>query len=120
MDTFDVIVIGGGPTGENVADRAVKGGLTAALVEHELFGGECSYWACMPSKALLRPIELQAAARRIPGLPVGELDAAKVLARRDSFTSHWDDSGQERWAEGAGITTVRGHGRLTDDKTVQV
>ena len=120
MDTFDVVVVGGGPTGENVAARAVRGGLTAALVEHELIGGECSYWACMPSKALLRPIELQAAARRIPGLPVGELDAAAVLERRDAFASHWDDSGQERWADGAGITTVRGHGRLTGERTVQV
>ncbi|AHH95202.1 dihydrolipoyl dehydrogenase family protein [Kutzneria albida] len=116
-----MVVIGGGPVGENVAARAVRGGLTAALVEHELVGGECSYWACMPSKALLRPGHALAAARRLPGVPVGDrLDPAAVLARRDSFTSHWDDSGQVSWAEGAGITVVRGHGRIAGERQVSV
>ena len=117
---FDVVVIGGGPTGENVAARAVQGGLTAALVEGERFGGECSYWACMPSKALLRPVELRAAALRMPGLPVGQLDAAAVLARRDEFVHHLDDSSQLEWARGAGIEPLRGHGRLTGERAVEV
>ena len=120
-DSFDVIVIGAGPVGENVAARAVRGGLTAALVESERVGGECSYWACMPSKALLRPGHALAAARRVPGVPVGErLDPAAVFARRDEFTSHWDDAGQVEWAEGAGITVVRGHGRISAPRQVTV
>ena len=118
--TYDVVVLGGGPTGENVAARAVRGGLTAALVEVERYGGECSYWACMPSKALLRPVELQAMARRLPGVPTGPLDVAAVLERRDVFTSHLDDSGQERWVVDTGIAAVRGQGRLAGERRVEV
>jgi len=123
-DTWDVIVIGAGPPGENVADYAGRDGLTTVLVESELVGGECSYWACMPSKAMLRPAELFGAARVMPGLKEAAapltLDVAAVLDRRDSFTSHHDDSGQVAWAEGAGIGVVRGHGRLSGEKTVEV
>ncbi len=119
--TYDLIVLGGGAVGENVADRAVQGGLSVLLVEHELVGGECSYWACMPSKALLRSAAALEAARALGGAReavTGELDAAAVLARRDSFTSHWDDAGQVRWLEGAGIALARGHGRLDGERRV--
>ena len=121
--TFDVIVIGAGSTGENVADVVVKGGLTAVLVESELVGGECSYWACMPSKALLRGTEVLEEARAVGGAAAavtGEQDVAATLARRDSFTSNWDDSGQVTWVDGAGIALVRGAGRLDGEKRVVV
>ena len=120
---FDVVVLGGGPTGENVADVVVRGGLTAVLVESELVGGECSYWACMPSKALLRGSEALAAARAVDGARqavTGEQDVAATLARRDSFASHWDDAGQEKWVRGAGIELVRGVGRLDGERAVLV
>ncbi len=123
MQTVDVIVVGAGPTGENVADRAVRGGLTALVVEAERVGGECSYWACMPSKALLRPVHALRAARRVAGAReavTGDLDVPSVLARRDSFTSGYDDSGQVSWLEGAGIGLVRGHGRLVGERRVDV
>ncbi|WP_374202868.1 NAD(P)/FAD-dependent oxidoreductase [Saccharothrix sp. S26] len=116
-----MIVIGGGPVGENAAARTAAGGLRTALVEAERVGGECSYWACMPSKALLRPGHALAAARRVPGVPVGaRLDPVEVLKRRNSFTSDWDDSGQVEWAEGAGLTVVRGRGRLAGERRVDV
>jgi pyruvate/2-oxoglutarate dehydrogenase complex dihydrolipoamide dehydrogenase (E3) component len=119
-DVFDVIVVGGGPAGENVADRAVRGGLTAALVEGHLVGGECSYYACVPSKALLRPVELLAEARHLPGLPAGPLDVAKVLARRDEAVAGYRDDGQVRWVAGVPATLVRGHGRLAGPRQVAV
>ncbi|WP_344867901.1 NAD(P)/FAD-dependent oxidoreductase [Amycolatopsis ultiminotia] len=117
--TFDVVVIGAGPVGEVAAERAASGGLKVALVEHERFGGECSYWACIPSKALLRPGNLLAAAGRVPGVPVGgALDPAAVLARRDWFTGRGDDTGQVDWARGAGIEPVRGHARISGEREV--
>jgi dihydrolipoamide dehydrogenase len=119
-DVFDVIVIGGGPAGENVADRAVRGGLTAALVEGHLVGGECSYYACVPSKALLRPVELLTEARHLPGLPAGPLDVAAVLARRDEAVSGYRDDGQVRWVEGVPAALVRGPGRLAGPRRVAV
>jgi dihydrolipoamide dehydrogenase len=118
--TYDVIVLGAGSTGENVADYAVRGGLTAVLVESALVGGECSYWACMPSKALLRPVELRSEAQAMAGLSVGPLDAAAVFARRDSFTSHWKDDSQVQWVDTTGIALARGHGRITGERQVEV
>ncbi len=120
---YDLIVIGAGPVGENVADRAVQAGLSAVIVESELVGGECSYWACMPSKALLRSGAALRAARDVDGAKqavTGDLDIAAVLRRRDTMTSDWNDSGQVEWLQGAGIDLVRGHGRLTGEKTVRV
>jgi pyruvate/2-oxoglutarate dehydrogenase complex dihydrolipoamide dehydrogenase (E3) component len=121
--TFDVIVIGAGSTGENVADRAVKGGLTAAIVESGLVGGECSYAACMPSKALLRSSAVLEAARRVDGARqaiTGQLDSAAVLARRTRFTNNWNDESQVQWLADAGITLIRGHGRLAGERKVNV
>jgi pyruvate/2-oxoglutarate dehydrogenase complex dihydrolipoamide dehydrogenase (E3) component len=120
---FDVIVIGAGPTGENVADRAVKGGLTAAIVESNLVGGECSYAACIPSKVLLRSSAALEAARRVDGAKqaiTGPLDSAAVFARRTQFTSSWKDDGQVEWLKNAKVTLVRGPGRLAGERIVEV
>ncbi|MEU0342952.1 NAD(P)/FAD-dependent oxidoreductase [Streptomyces bobili] len=120
---YDVVVLGAGPVGENVADRTRAAGLTTAVVESELVGGECSYWACMPSKALLRPVIAQADARRLPGLRQavqGPLDADAILAHRNYFTSDWKDDGQVGWLDGIGADLYRGHGRLTGPRTVTV
>lgn len=120
---YDVIVIGAGPVGENVADYAHQGGLSVAIVESDLAGGECSYWACIPSKALLRPIAARGAALRLPGAKqavTGEIDVAAVLRRRDSFVANYDDSGQAHWIAGAGITLIRGVGRLAGPRRVRV
>ncbi|MFD3563591.1 dihydrolipoyl dehydrogenase family protein [Streptomyces sp. NPDC058686] len=122
-NTYDVVVLGAGPVGENVADRARAAGLSAAVVESELVGGECSYWACMPSKALLRPVIAQADARRLPGLREsvqGPLDVPPVLARRDEYTSHWKDDGQVSWLESIGADLYRGKGRLAGPRRVTV
>jgi dihydrolipoamide dehydrogenase len=120
IDEYDVVVIGAGPAGENVADRAVKKGLTAAIVESELVGGECSYWACMPSKAMLRPVAAVDDAEHVEGVTGASLDPAGVLDRRDGFASHWKDDGQVQWLNGAHIELLRGQGRLTGPKTVSV
>ena len=122
-NTYDVVIIGAGPVGENVADHIVQGGLSAAIVERELVGGECSYWACMPTKALLRSGSALRAAQQVSGAReavTGSLDAAAVLVRRDSFASHWKDDGQVSWLDSAGITLVRGQGRITGERTVEV
>ena len=120
---YDVVIIGAGAVAENVADRAVQGGLTAVLIESELVGGECSYWACMPSKALIRSGLALRAARRLEGAReaiTGRLDVAAVLARRTRIIHDWDDASQVDWVSGAGIDLVRGHGRITGEKTVSV
>ncbi|MFD8963510.1 dihydrolipoyl dehydrogenase family protein [Streptomyces sp. NPDC059568] len=120
---YDVVVLGAGPVGENVADRTRAAGLSTAVVESELVGGECSYWACMPSKALLRPVLARADARRLPGLSQdvsGPLDASAVLARRNEFTANWKDDGQVAWLESVGAAFVRGYGRLDGKRRVVV
>ena len=121
--SIDVIVIGAGAVGENVAGRVVQKGLSAVLVESDLVGGECSYWACMPSKALLRPGTVLNAARGVAGVReavTGSLDTRQVLERRTSFTSDWDDSSQEEWVASAGITLERGWATLTGEREVSI
>jgi pyruvate/2-oxoglutarate dehydrogenase complex dihydrolipoamide dehydrogenase (E3) component len=118
---FDVIVIGAGPAGEVVAGRLGDGDLQVALVERELVGGECSFYSCMPSKALLRPAEAVDEARRLPGAAeaiTGELDVAAVLERRDEVIHDRDDSSQLPWLEERGVELVRNHGRLTGERTL--
>jgi dihydrolipoamide dehydrogenase len=122
-ECFDVIVVGGGPAGEVAVERVAKGGLSVALVERELVGGECSYWGCIPSKTLLRPGDVLAAARRVPGAVEavdGGVDAAAAFAQRDYMTSSWSDEAQVRWLDGIGATLVRGQGRLAGERVVEV
>src|SRR4051794_23886258 len=120
---YDVVVLGGGVAGENAADRAGRTGLSVALVENELVGGECSYWACIPSKVLLRPGAVLEIARGLPGAAgavTGAIDVPAVLKRRDVFTHGWDDQSQVDWLAGAGIDPVRGDVRFTGPRAVEV
>lgn len=120
---YDLIVIGAGPVGENVADRAKQGGLSVVVVESELVGGECSFWACIPSKALLRSGAAMRAAEDVDGARqamTGSIDVAGALRRRDAIVHDWNDASQVEWLQGAGIELVRGHGRLTGEREVTV
>ena len=119
----DVVVLGGGPVGENVADRTRAGGLETVIVERELVGGECSYWACIPSKTLLRSAAALRAAQRVPGAAeavTGSLDVAAVLRRRDYWVSDWSDAGAVGWLDSVGIELERGSGRLDGPRRVVV
>jgi len=117
---FDVVVMGAGVAGEVAAGRLGLSGLSVAIVEGRLVGGECSYYACMPSKALLRPVELAREVDRVPGLEIGPIDVAAVLSRRDDVIAHLDDTGQVPWLEERGVTLVRGRGRLDGERRVVV
>jgi dihydrolipoamide dehydrogenase len=120
MREFDVVVLGAGAAGEVTAGRLGQHGLSVAIVEQALVGGECSYYACMPSKALLRPVELEREVRRVRGLEIGPIDVAAVLARRDEVIHNLDDSGQLPWLEKHGVTLVRGRGTLDGERRVVV
>jgi pyruvate/2-oxoglutarate dehydrogenase complex dihydrolipoamide dehydrogenase (E3) component len=120
---FDVIVLGAGPAGQVCAGRLADNGLAVALVERELVGGECSFYACMPSKALLRPAQALAEARRVPGAAEaarGEIDVAAVLRRRDEVVHDLNDDAQLPWIEKREIALVRGHGTVGGEREVHV
>lgn len=120
-DVFDVLVLGAGPAGQVVAGRAVRQSLSAAIVERRLVGGECNFYACVPSKSLLVPMELAAAVRRMPGLELaGPIDARAVLGRRDEFAGHYDNAAQVSWVESVQAGFVRGQGRLAGPLPVDV
>ena len=116
----DVVVIGAGAPGEVIAGRLGEAGVEVAVVEERLVGGECSFFACMPSKALLRPLEVAAEARRVPGVATGGLEVDAVLARRDEVVHDLDDSTQVPWLEERRVILVRGHGRLDGERRVRV
>ena len=120
MREFDVVVMGAGVAGEVVAGRLGQNGVSVAVVEDRLVGGECSYYACMPSKALLRPVELRREVERVAGLSIGPIDVPAVLARRDEVISNLDDTSQLPWLEEHGVTLVRGRARLDGERRVVV
>ena len=120
MGEFDVVVMGAGAAGEVVAGRLGERGLSVAVVEERLVGGECSFYACMPSKALLRPVELRAEALRVRGLRVAGLDVPTVLERRDEVVHGLDDASMLPWLTERGVTLVRGHAELVGERRVRV
>ena len=123
MDSFDVIVLGAGPAGEVIAGRLADAGERVAIVESQLVGGECSFWACMPSKALLRPAEILAEVRRVPGAAeaaIGEIDVEAVLRRRDEVIHDLDDSGMLPWLEEKSIALYRSRGELAGERRVKL
>ena len=120
-DSYDVIVIGAGPAGEALCGILAAAGKRVAICEEHLVGGECSYYACMPSKALLRPEELRHEIDRVPGVDADNgLDVPAVLARRDEVIHDLDDSAQLPWLEDRGIALLRGHARLAGERTVAI
>ncbi len=123
MDEFDVVVLGAGPAGETAAGRCADGGLRVAVVERELVGGECSYWGCIPSKTLIRPGDVLASARRVPGASAaaaGQVDTEAALAWRDEMTNGWHDENAVPWLEEKGVALLRGSGSLVGEREIEV
>ena len=122
-NTYDVVVIGAGPVGQNVAERSRAAGLSVAVAERELVGGECSYWGCVPSKALLRPVLAVADTRRVDGARdavTGSINPDGVFGRRDRYVTNFDDTGQANWVKATGAELFRGHARLDGPRRVTV
>jgi len=119
-ERFDAVIIGTGPAGETAASRLSKQGLSVAVVERELIGGECGYWACIPSKVLLRPPEARAEARRAAGIAQPTLDWAQVAAYRDEMIRHLDDTKQVEGYERRGVSVIKGDGRIAGPGRVDV
>lgn len=120
---YDVVVLGGGSAGEVTAGRLGDAGMEVALVERELVGGECSYWACMPAKALLRPGQVLADARRVPGAKeaiTAQVNTDAVLSRRDQLASFWEDSAQADWLDRHSVELIRGTGRFIGLRQISV